>query len=213
MIAEAMRYEKSLQAIGDIEYDGENKVVLRTADVKTADLSGSVRLYFDNRRDQVMTGRRFDPMSSNLVLMRPGMFYRVYSNIAVIEPLPAGVSALVVLNNDVADVLMITTGPFLEGFIGQVCFTVQPFRKLEMEKMTSLGNLMFFEDVVVPVGVDEKALKLLVKSEVKRTLKNGNSDRTKKTSGSTKKKPTPKPKVEDTDAGSVPDEHPDDPES
>lgn len=169
MIADASRFEKILKAtgsgaFGNVEYDDRGLTVLRTVEVKTMDMSGTVRLYFDSKREQVLSGRRFDPMGSGLILLRPGQFYRVYTNIEVDSPLPAGVSAVVELLPDISDVLMVTGGPFREGFSGPVSFTVQPYRKVEIERMTSLGGLMFFEDTG---GVS------------------GNSDRTKKSEKTT----------------------------
>lgn len=168
MIAEAMKFEELLKAngsgaFGNVEYDGSNRVILRTAEVKTADMSGTVRLYFDNRREQVLSGRRFDPMGSGLILLRPGQFYRVYTTLEFVEPIPRGVHAEVVTYSDVADILMVTTGTFWEGYAGPVYFTIQPYRKVELERMTSLGGLMFFESGL--------------------STEQDNSDRTKKSAG------------------------------
>lgn len=151
MVAKAMKFEKMMKAAGAgafsrVEYDENDRVVLRTSDVKTADMSGTVRLYFDSKREQVLSGRRFDPMGSGLILMRPGQFYRVYTTLEIVEPLPKGVHAEVVTYDDISDILMVTTGVFREGYVGPIYFTVQPYRKIEMERMTSLGSLIFFED-------------------------------------------------------------------
>jgi len=187
MIAEAIKYEELLESraagsFGKIEYENENKVLLRTSSVKTADLSGTVRLYFNNQREQRMVGRRFDPMPSGLILMRPGAFYRVYTIIEIVKPIPEGVSALVVLNSDTSDVMMVTTAPFYTGFIGLISFTVQPYRRIEIEKMTSLASLMFFEASVTDERLKEVKSEVLkgVNVAVKKAIKNGNSDRTKK---------------------------------
>ncbi len=150
MIAEATRNEKFLRvlgagAFGKVEYESKTRVLLRTSQVKTADMGGTVRIYFNSKREQIMSGRRFDPMGSGLLLLRPGLFYRIYTTTEIKEPLPQGVSALVVLNDDVAEVMMLTTAPFREGYTGLVTLTILPFRKVEIEKMTSLATLMFFE--------------------------------------------------------------------
>lgn len=216
MIAEATRYEKLLKANGagafsKIEYADERRVVLRTSDVKTADLSGTVRVYFDGKREQVMTGRRFDPMGSGLILLRPGMFYRVYTTLEFVEPIPSGVSALVVLTDEANDVVMTTTAPLREGYVGPVMFTIQPFRRIEMDKMTSIAHLMFFEDTV---ALDDEWLESLGKKVLAKVKpaapKKANSVRTKK---STKKSEPEAPEEEVTeDASHVSDEHPDDAE-
>lgn len=152
MIVESGKYESLLRAngsgaFGNVEYTDDGLVVLRTGDVKTTDVSGAVRLYFNPQRDQILSGHRYDQMGSGLILMRPGAFYRVTSTLEVTEPIPEGVTALPVLLPDIEDVMTITTGPLREGFIGRVCFTVQPYRKVEAEKLTAFAGLMFFEDV------------------------------------------------------------------
>ena len=162
MISEAVKFERLIRSVGpgsfsEIEYDRSGHVVLRTLDMRTSDLGGTVRVYFDSHREQVLTGRRFDPMASNLLLLRPGVFYRVMSHIEITEPLPKGVSALVALDPEIADVMMITSAPMREGYMGPVYFTISPFRKIEVEKLTSLGTLMFFEDGVEVQGTLEGA--------------------------------------------------------
>jgi hypothetical protein len=225
MIAKAIQYEELLTAIGEgafgkVEYANESKIILRTADVKTSDLSGTVRVYFNNKREQVMSGRRFDPMGSNLVLLRPGAFYRVYTTIKIVEPIPEGVSALVVLNEDADDVMMITTGPMRTGYVGLIAFTIQPFRRIEIEKMTSIASLMFFEDTVNVPDEWLDSVKTVVlkdaKKLIKATLKNGNSDRGKKsvkTAQAKSKAEKAAVKESTPDADILSDEHPDNPES
>jgi len=188
MIVQAMKYKKLLRAngvgaFGDVEYGIEDGVILRTSEVKTTDVSGTARIYFNDRREQAMTGRRFDPMPSGLVLLRPGAFYQVFSTIEIIKPLPEGVSAAIVLNTDASEVLMLATSPFREGFLGLVTFMVHPFRKIEMEKMTSLASLMFFEETA---NIDDEWLKTLdakisakVLKKIGMAPKKANSNRTK----------------------------------
>ena len=138
-------------SFGNTEYDSRNNLVLRTLDVRTTDLSGSVRLYFNNQREQVLSGRRFDPLGSGLVLLRPGSFYRVQSQIEFSEPIPKGVTAKILLNQDVADIIMLTSDTLYEGHVGPVYFTISPFRKVEIEKLTSFGSLMFLKEGPSPL--------------------------------------------------------------
>lgn len=151
MVVESNNYESLFSAVGpgafsNVEYDDRGYVLLRTAEVKTTDLSGAVRLYFNAQREQVLTGRRFDLSSSSLVLMRPGVFYRVQSTLEIVNPIPEGVSAVPVLHPDIADVMSITSAPLMAGYTGPVYFTVQPYRKIEAEKMTSFAGLLFQQD-------------------------------------------------------------------
>ena len=134
---------------GQVEFTDRNDIVLRTAEVRTNDVSGAVRVYFNSQREQVVSGMRFDLMGSGLVLMRPGTFYRIQTSIEIVEPIPEGVSAIAVLARDIADVMSVTSMPLESGFVGQVCFTVLPYRKVELERMTSLARLVFFEDACV----------------------------------------------------------------
>lgn len=231
MIAEATRYEKFLEArgagaFGKVEYESATKITLRTAEVKTADLSGTVRVYFNSKREQVISGRRFDPMGSGLLLLRPGMFYRVYTTLQIVKPLPKSISALVTLNDDAADVMMVTTAPFQEGYVGPVTFTIQPFRKIELEKMTSIATLVFFEEMI---GLSKDWMEEEWVESVKNTLvvavmkalkegpKSGNSDRTKKSTKTTRAKKPMAKKAKKTegapDANILSDEHSDNPES
>jgi len=184
MIAKATDFEKIMKAngagsFGKVEYADEMGVLLRTGSMKTADLSGTVRVYFDGKREQVMTGRRFDPMGSGLLLMRAGSFYKVYSTLEIVKPIPEGVTAMVVLLPDIADLMVVTTAPFRAGFTGAINFNVQPFRRMEVEEMVCLGKLVFFRDTV---NLDEEWLERLreeVLASVPKEVKTGNSDRTK----------------------------------
>ena len=150
MVALAKDFEKHLKAMGPgsfsrIEYDDGGNVVLRTSDMKSSDVSGVVRVYFDSRRAEVMTGRRFEPMG-NLWLLQRNTVYRMYSHLSIDTPLPEGVSALVVPTEDAKDVLAILDRPIGSAFTGIITFTVLPYRKVEMESMTSVARLMFFDD-------------------------------------------------------------------
>jgi len=191
MIVKAVRYEKFLKArgagvFGKVEYDDQDQIILRTSDVRTADLSGTVRLFFNNQREQLMTGRRFDPMPSGLVLLRPGAFYRIHSTIEVVKPLPKGVSAIVTLNEAAMDVMVISAVPYREGYVGPLAFMIQPFRRIELEKMTSIAGLMFFEETV---NIDGKQLKVLEDRISVRVMKRINSDGTKRSTKSASKGP------------------------
>ena len=191
MITKAVKYVKFLKArgagvFGKVEYDDQDQIILRTSDVRTADLSGTVRLFFNNQREQLMTGRRFDPMPSGLVLLRRGAFYRIYSTIEVVKPLPKGVSAIVTLSEAAMDVMTISTVPYREGYTGPVVFMIQPFRKIEIEKMTSIAGLMFFEETV---NIDSKWLKTLEDRISVRVMKRIHSDGTKRSTKSASKEP------------------------
>jgi len=127
----------------------------------------------------------------------------------------------VTLNDDAADVMMITTAPFREGYVGPVTFTIQPFRKIELEKMTSVATLVFFEETVSVSGEWLESVKNAVLEKVGVSInlapKSGNSDRTKKSTKTTKAKKPMAKKAKKTegapDADILSNEHSDDPES
>lgn len=191
MVAKVSEYEDMIKADGGgafdhIEYDGERRVILRSSFLKTADLSGSVRFYFDARREEVVTGRKFDPVSGQW-LLRPGSVYRVYTNVVVTEPLPEGVRIEVIPTDDAADVMVFSNPVLYSGFEGRVYFTVMPFRRVSLDEMVSLARMSFIDE-----GVQRAT-----KSGSKSGTKSGNSTRR-------KKKTDEAPEVDD--AGLVSDE-------
>lgn len=126
-------------AFGSVEYDGRG-VILRTSDVKTTDMSGSVRLYFNPDREQVLSGRRYDVIGSGTILLRAGVFYRVQTTIEVVDAFPSGIDPVLVLHPDLADIALVTSPSFGPG---PVCFTLLPYRKMEVERMTSFVSLSY----------------------------------------------------------------------
>lgn len=128
-------------AFGHIEYDEESRVILRSAYMKTADTSGSIRFYFNAKREEVVTGRKFDPVGGQW-LLRSGSAYRIYTNIVFEKPIPKGGRVEIVPTPDAADVLMIADPVLREGFEGRVYFTVIPFRRIQLDEYVSLARLV-----------------------------------------------------------------------
>jgi len=135
---------KGRGSFGVAEYSDDFSIVLRTVDVMSADISGSVRIYFGANREQVMTGRRLSPLPSGLIILRPGSFYRIYTT-AFIKEVPEDMEARVILGEGIDSILSVVSQPMYPGFSGQVTFMVTPFRKIEIEKNTSLGRLVFIK--------------------------------------------------------------------
>jgi hypothetical protein len=131
-----------LDGFEGVEYDEQGRIIVRTAYLKSSEVGGSVRLYFDGNRKEVMTGRRFDPVSG-VMLLRPGTVYRVYTNITMSIALPKDVYAEIVPTEEARDVLTILDGRIEEGFEGQLVFTIMPYRRIEMDKHTSIARLLF----------------------------------------------------------------------
>lgn len=124
-------------AFDRVEFDGA-QVVLRTKNVKAPDRGQALRLYFDDSRKEVMTGRRFEILPSDLWLLRSGTVYRCYSNVLVSD-LPDGATFEVTLTEDAKDAFGILS--FHAASDGRVCFTVVAFRAVEMEPMVSIARL------------------------------------------------------------------------
>ena len=167
-------------AFGTVEFDEKLRVILRTVEMKTPDRGAQVRMYFDNNRQEVMTGRRFDIVGSDRMLCRTGVAYRVYSHIYVSQDVP--VAYTVELTEDAKDAFGLLSFSVAED--GQVVFTVFAFRAIEIEQWVSIARLM-----LVPLG-DETP------------------EETPKKTRKPRKKAEPAPEPEVDDAGDSPEESP-----
>jgi len=146
MFVEASKFEEHFEAVGpgafnNIEYANPLSMVLRTSVIKTADVSGSVRLYFDNKRNEVMTGRRFEPLG--IWFLRAGSVYKMTTTLKLTGAIPPDTMIKVKLTEDSQDVMMLIDSEARVDSDGFVYFMVLPFRRIEMEKMTSVARLMF----------------------------------------------------------------------
>jgi hypothetical protein len=150
MLVSAAKYKelfkvRPVAGVDKLEYEGKG-IVVRTSSLKVSGAGGCVRLYLNGKGEQVLTGRRFDPLPSGLLLLKPGAFYKVYTNIEIVEPLPLGMRVKLKMNDDLSDVMFSPECEFLEGESGIVSFVIQAFRRIELQVGTSLGSLMVFED-------------------------------------------------------------------
>lgn len=137
-------YEQCLQSMGggsfgEIEFDGVDKVLLRTAGIKTTEVSGAVRMYFNARREEVISGRRFEPVSNNL--LRPMVVYKILTTLKI-KDLPLGIHPKVALTVDASDVFALIADIPSISEDGTVAYFIMPFRKVDLEKMTSPARLM-----------------------------------------------------------------------
>lgn len=125
-----------------VEIDGDS-VILRSLTLKVPARGTGSKLYFDGDRNEVMTGRRFDPLGS-LWLLRGGGACRVYSNLTLAKELPEGVKSWIELTEDAKDAfgLMNWTIAVDEA----IQFTVFAFRPIEIEPMCSIARLRFEGD-------------------------------------------------------------------
>lgn len=142
--SEKEKFEEYLEAngsgaFGKIEYN-DSGVILRSSILKTPDRGAAVRVYFDGERNQVMTGRRFEVMSSQW-LIRRNSFYRIYTNVDLVKPLPKGISARIELTEDGKDVFGIMS--FSIEPDGNISYTVLALRSVEIEPMCSFATLIF----------------------------------------------------------------------
>lgn len=126
-------------AFGKIEYEGEG-IVLRSSSLKTPDRGSIVRVYFDEERNQVMTGRRFELVRSQW-LIRKGAIYRIYTNVRFVSPVPSHVSAMVELTKDGKDVFGLMSFHLEMG--EPIAYTVLALRSVEVEPMCSFASLVF----------------------------------------------------------------------
>lgn len=158
-------------SFGRVEYGTDFELILRLDSVKSADSSGVVRVYFDTKREQVVTGRMFEPMSSGLIGLRPGQFYKVYTTLALSDDFPEDVKLKVEPSPSVSELFAIVSGPIADPVVS---FIIQPFRRVELVPMVDIARLSFFVD---DVKVEE--------APAKTQKSKSNSSRTKKKSEST----------------------------
>jgi hypothetical protein len=150
MILKAEKLEGILKATGEgafgkLEVENDT-IVLRTMALKTTDMSGTIHIYFDEKRQQLMTGRLYDPLPSGLLLMYPNRFYRVFTHIEVESSIPNNGYGRILLTPEAEGVMAIMTPIIHIGYTGQIAFTVIPFRKVEMTMMTTIANLSIISD-------------------------------------------------------------------
>lgn len=160
MIVTVDKYEKLLTAKGtgswgrlDFEGDCTN---LRIFDVRQMD--GSPKVYFDGKREQVVTGVRYQPVGRLPYRLMPGQCYKIMTHVEFIKPIPKGLTAVIVSTQGISDAAVcILSAPMLEGFKGLISFTVMAFRSLEIDSMAVIGRLMMFSSVVPPVKKSVKS--------------------------------------------------------
>lgn len=150
MIVTADKYEKLLTSIGrgawgrlDFEGDCTN---LRITDVRQLD--GYPRIYFDGKREQVVTGVRYQPTSRLPFPIMAGYCYKLTTNVEFVKPIPEGMYGLVIATQDMVDCgIMILSAPMMPGFKGVVIFSVMGIRSVELDSMVVGARLMLFSSL------------------------------------------------------------------
>lgn len=149
MIVDAKKYQSLLKATGGgafsrLEFENQG-VIIRIIHVKQ--MTGYIRMYFNQDRDQIVSGRRFEPLRGDPFRMNEREFYKFYTNLEFVKPIPEELTAMVVVRDELSDLFLVTAAPFKAGFKGQVMFVAQTTQRTEMESNVTLASLMFFEDV------------------------------------------------------------------
>lgn len=163
MVVEAEKYEGLLRATGPgsfgrLEYASPMEVVLRMMSGKAIEGTSVVRVYFDGHRNQVSTGRLYEPMPAlRPFWFRPGFAYRITSHVEVVKEIPEGVCAVVAPTPESYDHVWIEAPVMRAGFRGPVFFMAHPVRRVEMEYMVTMCSLVFHVEGVLRVaeGVEE----------------------------------------------------------
>lgn len=151
MIVTADKYEKLLKAVGtgswgrlDFEEVFTN---LRVLGIRQMD--GSPKIYFDGKREQVLSGVRYQPVARIPYRLIPGQCYKVMTHVEFVKPIPKGMVAMVVPTQDTSDAAVeILSAPIAAGFKGPISFTVTAHRSLEIDQMAAIGRLMMFDSKV-----------------------------------------------------------------
>lgn len=191
MILKPSVYEELLRSVAQdswsrLSYIGD-LLELRLVDVKRLD-AGS-RIYFDGKREQVVSGLRYAPGGSSPYRMWPEETYRITTQIEFVKPMPEGMMAQFYVNEDLARAgLFVTANPILEGFRDRVAITAVVSERLEIQSLCAIGYLAFYgEDrpVTESEEVEDTPVEEIEKTETKK--KSTSSPSKKKGSSSTKK--------------------------
>lgn len=169
MIVTADKYEKLLTSKGagswgrlDFEGDYTN---LRVLDVRQMD--GSPRIYFDGKREQILTGIRYQPVGRIPYRLMSGYCYKFMTHVEFVKPLPKEMTALVMSVQDMSDAAVcILSAPMTAGYKGSISFNVLAFRSLEIDQMSVVGRLVIF-DGTIPIVEKEPEPKAPKEKKVK----------------------------------------------
>jgi deoxycytidine triphosphate deaminase len=131
-------------SFSNVEFNEDGSVLARSLDVKSSDVSGAARLYFDNRRNEVLTGRLFEPIGGRW-LLRTNVCYRIITNL--IAKIPEDMVGIVRPRRGLEDVLMVNNMVLYPGFDGRIEPIISTYRKLDLEPFVSLVEVVLF-----PVG-------------------------------------------------------------
>lgn len=146
---------------GTIEYGEKDSIVLRIASIKTTEISGTVRMYFDAMGNEVITGRRFEPVISNS--LRPGIVYKIQTTVKVAD-LPEGIELHVDLTEDASGVMSLVNSRPLLLEDGTICVLILSFRRLSLSEYVAPFRL-FFEAPMYQTAQIKKAKKTKKKLE------------------------------------------------
>lgn len=148
MIIKSEKFEDLLKSTmtgswGRLDYENGN-VNVRVVGMREFDTTKS-RVYFNPKREQVVTGPRYVLMRSPFRLSI-GRGYKLTSQLELVKPVPEGYVGMVIPNEMMTRVgLDIISAPMYEGFKGVIEVSVLPIGYVELTEMSSVGSLVFFE--------------------------------------------------------------------
>jgi hypothetical protein len=157
---EALATASGSGVFGYPEFDILGNFMLRVGAIRTTDMSGSVRIFFSHTREQVVSGKRFDPMGSGLNLLRPATAYKVTATLGFLEGLPEGIMAIVVPTEEAIDLFSVMSPLRYPVRSGPVEFTIMPYRKLEIEPNIVIASLMLFSVGDCKCGSDKPTTRI-----------------------------------------------------
>lgn len=128
---------------GEADWNG-NSALLEVVNIKSSDYPATI--YFDTNGNQVVSSKRFSPMSVNNPLrLRAGSYYKVETQLEISTPIPDGVAARVVPEEGISESgLVIVADAMQPGFTGPVSFNVFCGRRVAMDLGVRIARIEFY---------------------------------------------------------------------
>lgn len=135
---------------------GETEFLPSIVNGKTIEGTGSIRIYRDPKGEQLVVGRRYQPLPSHLFLLRPFNVYKLVTNIEVVKPFPENTFFYVTPIDDLIGVFSLVD-PICKLEEGIISFLILSFRKFEIEIGCSIVKFKLFNpNMITDLTVERK---------------------------------------------------------
>ena len=126
---------------GRIEEGPHGGVLLRAVDMR--ELTGMARAYFLSDRSEIVSGLSEATVATKPFPLRSGVGYRVITQLCIDEEIPEGCRVELIPAPTLYDIgAALGLSNIRPGFSGVVSVVLFPFRKVEIETMYTLGEVI-----------------------------------------------------------------------